>query len=211
MALYIHRHEQRPGPDADDGHAALGGQVSLVLHPGALREDQQVVPALDGLQGVFHRLDVPLPPVYGESAQLPQHPVKDLVAEQLLLGHDVEPVIHRHLQGHQHRVPVAVVVRAQQGAVFRQVLPPDNGDRVKDVRHKGHQVIDEYEESVQRLFRLTHRPTPFRMMSSSASSLWAKSRSVVSSTTASSARRRGAAARWVSFQSRSSMARRMSS
>ena len=203
------RHEQGPGPDADNGRAALGGQVPLVLHPGALREDQQVVPALDGLQGVFHRLDVPLSPVHGEGAQLPQHPVKDLVAEQLLLGHDVEPVVHRHLQGHQHRVPVAVVVGAQHRAVLRQVLPPDDGDRVEDVRHQGHQIVDEYEKSVQRLLRLVHCPAPFRMMSSSAASLWAKSRSVVSSSTASSACRSGAAARWVSFQSRSWMERRM--
>ena len=114
----------------------LGGPDPLVLHPGSLREYQQVVPALDSLQGGFHRLDVPLAPVNREGAQLPQYPVKDLVAEQLLLGHDVEPVVHRNLQRHQHRVPVAVVVGTQQGAVLRQVLPPDDGDRVEDVRHQ---------------------------------------------------------------------------
>ncbi|CAN3971191.1 DUF370 domain-containing protein, partial [Dysosmobacter welbionis] len=63
VPLHVHRHELRPGTDADDGHTTLGGQSPLVFHPGSLREYQQVVPALDSLQGGFHRLDVPLAPV----------------------------------------------------------------------------------------------------------------------------------------------------
>ena len=195
-----------------------------MFHTGALREHQQIVPALDGLQGVFHRLDVPLSPVHGEGAQLPQHPVKDPVAEQLFLGHDVEPVVHRDLQCHQHRVPVAVVVGAQERAVLRQVLPSDDGDWMEDPRHRRHQIVDHHEEPVERPFFLrlpapllflshlfAHTPALSRMICSSAASLWAKSSAVVSSSTASSAFRRGAAARWVSFQSRSWMEERTSS
>ena len=125
FSIHEHRHQNGAGADADHRRTAVGvGRQAICLADavsdgGALRENQQIVAALNGLDGGFHRLNVRTAPVHGECAPHPDDPCQNGILEQFLLAHDTEPVIHGQRRGQHQRVPVAGVICHQQCAVAR--------------------------------------------------------------------------------------------
>ena len=203
FSIHEHRHQNGAGADADHRRAAVGvGRQAICLADavsdgGALREDQQIVAALNGLDGGFHRLNIRTAPVHGECAPHPDDPCQNGIPEQFLLAHDAKPVIHGQRRGQHQRVPVAGVIRHQQRAVARQVFQALNRDRMQQTADPLGNREDQREKRSEglRCTGLVHRLVLSRMIRRIASSLCRKSSSVVSSKTASSACFKGAAAR----------------
>ena len=137
FSIHEHRHQNGAGADADHRRTAVGvGRQAVCLADavpdgGTLREDQQIVAALDGLNGCFHRLNVRTAPVHRECAPYPDDPCQNGIPEQFLLAHDAKPVIHGQCRCQHQRVPVAGVICHQQRAVTRQVFQALNRDRMQ--------------------------------------------------------------------------------
>ena len=82
-----------PRADGHHGRAALDLRLSRVLHPGALREDQQIPSLLQALNGGFHRQNVRVAPIHGKSPHVLKDVPQNGDAQQLLLGHDAQGVV----------------------------------------------------------------------------------------------------------------------
>ena len=167
--------------------------MARVLHPGALREDQQVPALLQALDGGFHRLDVRVAPVHGESPHVLKDAPQNGDAQQLLLGHNAQGVAGADGCHKQDRVPGAAVVGAEHHRpVLRQIFRPLQGNGKQEPHQRPQDFLNPDK------MRIFHSFARLLMVSSSRCRLSSKVRAPVSSSTASSARRSGAMARWVS-------------
>ena len=176
--------------------------MARVLHPGALREDQQVPALLQALDGGFHRLDVRVAPVHGESPHVLKDAPQNGDAQQLLFGHDAQGVAGADGCHKQNGIPGAAVVGAQHHRpVIRQILRPLQGNGEQKPHQRPQDFL--YPDKM----RIFHSPARLLMVSSSSRRLSSKVSAPVSSSTASSALHRGAMSRWESAQSRSTMSR----
>ena len=94
-------------------------------------ENQNVADAFLSEHPDFERTPFRLPEPAGQVFCHLTAAVLHQIAEQLLLGHDPEPVIPRQSGGQQNRIPVAGMVGDQQCPVAGQVFKPFHGYRVK--------------------------------------------------------------------------------
>ena len=197
-----HGYHVHPRADGHHGRAALDLRLSRVLHPGALREDQQIPSLLQALNGGFHRQNVRVAPIHGKHADGLENTAQDGNPQQLLFGHDPQGITRPYGCHKQNGIPGAAVVGAQHHRpVIRQILRPLQGNGEQKPHQRPQDFL--YPDKM----RIFHSPARLLMVSSSSRRLSSKVSAPVSSSTASSALHRGAMSRWESAQSRSTMSR----
>ena len=188
-----HGHHVHPGANGHHGRAALDLRMARVLHPGALREDQQVPALLQALDGGFHRLDIRVAPVHGKHADGLENAAQDGNPQQLLFGHDPQGITRPYGCHEQNGIPGAAVVGAEHHRpVLRQIFRPLQGNGEQEPHQRPQDFLNPDK------MRIFHSFARLLMVSSSRRRLSSKVRAPVSSSTASSARRSGAMDRWVS-------------
>ena len=135
-------HDRHAGLEREAPDAALGLAERARADPGALGEDDDDVAALQDLAGRGHRVLVGVAAVDREGAERVEDPRLPALAEQLLLGDEVDRPPHERAdhEGIQER---PVVGGDDEGALGRDVLAPEAGHPEVEVEERLQHAADD--------------------------------------------------------------------